>query len=61
MKKIVGDMFNQNCRTSSLKLSVPYEKDATIETDSKQRMMSLQDRMEPDENGSRRKKKTTTI
>ena len=43
-------LFWKNSRTSSFKLSVPYKKDATIKSDSKQRMMSLQDRMEPDRN-----------
>ena len=42
--------------TSSLKLLIPYEKDATMESGSKKRMMSLQDWMEPGENGSDRDK-----
>ena len=47
-------LFFKHTRTSSLKLSVPYEKDATTRSDSKQRIMSLQDRMEPYGNGSNR-------
>ena len=39
-------MFDQNQRTSSLILSVLYEKGTTIKPDSKQRTMSLQDQME---------------
>ena len=45
-KKIADNMLDQNWRTSFLKLSVPYEKDTTIRSDSKQRTMSMQDWME---------------
>ena len=38
--------YGRYSRASSFKLSVPYEKDTKIKYDSKQKMMSLQDRME---------------
>ena len=46
-------LFCKNPRTP-LKLPVPHVKDAAMESDSKQRMISLQDRMETDENSSNR-------
>ena len=51
-KKSVGNTFDQNWRTSSLKLLVLYKNDVTKEADSKERMMSLQNLMEPDKIGS---------
>ena len=39
--------IGRNPRTSSLKLSVPFEQDATIASEAKQWMKSLQDLMDP--------------
>ena len=55
MKKIAGYRFDRNW-TSFHHLLVPYEKDLTIESDSKQKTMSLHDRWNWTDTGPTKRK-----